>query len=109
MDAEEQLDVDNVEGGRTVSFPDHPLVLGSDDSDQDDDRGKKNITELDNTSTTTNNQPQSKTSDRDAAKTNTSNFEMIAEVNNQFSCPDEALNIGGSTAVRLLYHEWRLG
>ena len=38
------------------------------------------------------------------------NIEMVSEINNQFSCPDETPEIGGSAVVRPpLSNGWQLG
>ena len=112
---EEPLVGDNVDFNRTegpVRISDHPLVLGSDeddDSNQEEDGGREHSTELeelDNT-TTTNNQPQLKIPD--TANGDSSDIEMVTEINNQFSRPDEVPAIGDSKVVRVLTHEWKLG
>ena len=112
---EEPLVGDNVDFNRTegpVRISDHPLVLGSDeddDSNQEEDGGREHSTELeelDNT-TTTNNQPQLKIPD--TANGDSLDIEMVTEINNQFSRPDEVPAIGDSKVVRVLTHEWKLG
>ena len=111
-DNEEEVTVgDNVEATGNVQPSDHPIILGSenDSSDQEKDDGGEETSPEPDITTTTHNQPQSKNSDIDTADSSASEIAMVNEVNNQFSRPDEVPEIGGSTVVCILAHEWRFG
>ena len=110
IDSEEQMNGDNDDDTRTSYFVNHPIVLGTDVSDSDESEEDETMENAEqSSSTTTNIQPQSKTQKGTTANDGSSEFEMVTEINDQFSRPDEAPSIGGSTVVRVIAHEWRQG
>ena len=37
------------------------------------------------------------------------NIKMAREVNDEFSCPDEAAGLGGSKVIKIVQHDWKFG
>lgn len=99
---------------RTVQFADHPVVIDDanhsenvSEDDEQDDRGEMNMT-----NTIINPSTQSKTStasDESGEQEPEENIEMVSEINDQFSRPDESPHIGGSKVVGVCAHKWELG
>lgn len=105
--------MDNDVDFRSVRFQDHPIVLGTTkekvDTDQEEEGGSGDITE-NKTTTTTNNQLQSKISNiSDSDIEVDEEFDAIREINDQFSRPDESMQIGGSKIIGITAHNWKMG
>jgi hypothetical protein len=105
-----------------MSEGDLGFVLGLDDMDksisddshdgyateQEEEGGIENGTAKVET-TTTNNQTQLKNSTKQTNGTREEEIGMEKEVNEQFSHPDEAPDIGGTSVSRISKHKWSMG
>ena len=99
---------------RSVRFDDHPVVIdnpthsGNDSDDEEhDDRGEMNTA---NTIINQLTQPETSTpSNEPGEQESEENIEMVNEINDQFSRPDESPQIGGSKVVGVCAHKWEFG
>lgn len=108
-DSEEQ-GADESQRNRSVTFEGHPPHSSDDTNLEEEGDSESDNDALDGSFATV--------TDTDAPNSNGSNgssgngesgndMEMMREINDQFSVPDERPEIGGSRAVRIMAHEWR--